>query len=156
MPKIIDSTDDPMEIAINEAKASADIGEVPVGAVIVNENGKIISRSGNLIETFQDPTAHAEILTIRAAAMTLGTWRLTNCDIYVTLEPCAMCASAIQHARIRRIYFGCEDYKGGAINNGVKLFNQGNCNHIPEIYDGIQSKKSKLLLKNFFATLRKK
>ena len=130
MLKITNSTEDPMEIAIKEAKASADIGEVPVGAVIVNENGKIISRSGNLIETLQDPTAHAEILSIRAAAMTLGTWRLTKCDIYVTLEPCSHygktgpCAMALIDAGVSRVVVACEDPNPLVSGKGIKLLEE--------------------------------
>ena len=146
---------DPMEIAFEEAKKAYENNEVPVGAVIADSYGNIISRAFNQVETQQDPTAHAEILAIKRATVKIGNKRLTNCNLYVTLEPCSMCASAIEQSRIKRLYFGCEDHKKGAVNNGAKIFNQKSCNHKPEIYDGIKEKECSNLLKEFFKSLRK-
>ena len=147
---------EPMEIAFKEAKKAYKNNEVPVGAVITDSYGNIISRAFNQVETQQDPTAHAEILAIKKATVKIGNKRLTDCNLYVTLEPCSMCASAIEQSRIKRLYFGCEDLKKGAVNNGVKIFNQKSCNHKPEIYDGIKEKECSNLLKKFFKHLRKK
>ncbi len=147
---------EPMEIAFKEAKKAYETNEVPVGAVITDSHGNIISRAFNQVETQQDPTAHAEILAIKRATVKIGNKRLTNCNLYVTLEPCSMCASAIEQSRIKRLYFGCEDHKKGAVNNGVKIFNQKSCNHKPEIYDGIKENECSNLLKEFFKHLRKK
>ena len=143
----------PMQSAIDEARTSAARGEVPIGAVIVRE-GKIIASAHNLTETNADPTAHAELLAIRAACATLKTPRLTDCDLYVTLEPCAMCAAAISFARIRRLYFGAHDEKGGGVTNGARFFSQATCHHKPEIYGGISERECAELLKDFFKARR--
>ena len=142
-----------MERAIEVAKRAAARGEVPVGAVIV-ENGKLLVQAGNRIEVDKDPTAHAEILVIRAAAEALNKPRLIGCDLYVTLEPCAMCAAAISFARIRRLYFGAYDPKGGGVENGSRFFGQSTCHHAPEVYGGISEGKCGELLKDFFRKLR--
>lgn len=142
-----------MKIAIARAEEAAARGEVPVGAVLVH-NGEVISHSGNLVENRKDPTAHAEILVIREGAKLLGNTRLTECDLYVSLEPCAMCAGAISHARIRRVYFGAWDLKMGAVENGPRFFDQPTCHHKPEVYGGINRSESENLLKEFFAARR--
>jgi tRNA(adenine34) deaminase len=143
----------PMESALAEARAAAAIGEVPVGAVIVRD-GVVIARAGNRVVTQRDPTAHAEVLAIRAAAAALGSERLGDCDLYVTLEPCPMCAAAIAFARMRRLYFGAGDPKGGAVENGVRLFSQPTCHHRPEVYGGLSAAVSATLLRDFFAARR--
>ena len=125
-----------MSIALDEARAAAARGEVPVGCVIVRGD-EVIARAGNRTMADKDPTAHAEMLAIRAAAAALGTERLTDCDLYVTLEPCAMCAAAMSFARIRRLYFGAADPKGGAVEHGPRFFAQPTCHHRPEVYGGI-------------------
>ncbi len=142
-----------MAIALEEAEMAKSRNEVPVGAVIVNE-GKIISRAGNRTREFNDPTAHAEMLAIRDAAKSLGKERLVNCDLYVTLEPCPMCAAAISFARIRRLYFGASDEKGGAVENGVRLYQAKTCHHAPEVYSGISATSAAELLKTFFQEKR--
>ncbi|MFZ0844974.1 MAG: nucleoside deaminase [Pseudolabrys sp.] len=142
-----------MSIALEEARAAQGRGEVPVGCVVVCD-GKVIARAGNRTLSDKDPTAHAELIAIRAAAKTLGTERLTDCDLYVTLEPCAMCAAAISFARIRRLYFGASDAKGGAVENGVRFFSAPACHHRPEVYDGIDESESAALLKEFFQARR--
>ena len=142
-----------MSDALTLARESQRAGEVPVGAVVVH-NGTIIGRGHNLTRTGQDPTAHAEIVAIREAARTLGTDRLENCDLWVTLEPCAMCAGAIAHARIRRLYYGASDPKGGAVESGIRFFNADTCHHRPEIYGGLEEQASALLLTDFFASRR--
>jgi tRNA(adenine34) deaminase len=142
-----------MDIALEEARGSAAAGEVPVGCVIVR-GGQIIAKAGNRTLADRDPTAHAEMLAIREAARVLGTERLTDCDAYVTLEPCAMCAGAISFARIRRLYYGAADPKGGAVDNGVRFFASATCHHRPEIYGGIGESGSSALLKQFFADRR--
>lgn len=138
-----------MDLALEEASAAATRGEVPVGAVIV-QDGNVLARAGNRTREFNDVTAHAEILAIRQAAEVLGSERLIDADLYVTLEPCTMCAAAISFARLRRLYFGAEDEKGGAVTSGVRFFNQPTCHHGPEIYPDIASEDAKLLLKSFF------
>ncbi len=138
-----------MQIALEEARAAAERGEVPVGCVIVRD-GDIIARAGNRTVADKDPTAHAELLAIRQAAVVLGSERLTDCDLYVTLEPCAMCAAAMSFARIRRLYFGAADPKGGAVENGVRFFSAPTCHHRPEVYGGINESESAVLLKEFF------
>ena len=145
---------DYMAMAFAEAEAAAQAGEVPVGAVIVAADGSVLARIGNAMRHTNDPTAHAEILALRAACATLGTDRLPDCDLYVTLEPCTMCAGAISHARIRRLYYGASDRKAGAVDNGVAFFNQPTCHHKPEVYGGIQEKAAARLLKDFFALRR--
>jgi len=142
-----------MDLALEEARAAADRGEVPVGAVIVRD-GVVLARAGNRTREFNDVTAHAEILAIRQAAATLGSERLTDADLYVTLEPCTMCAAAISFARLRRLYFGAEDEKGGAVTSGVRFFNQPTCHHGPEIYPDIASDDAMKLLKGFFRDRR--
>ena len=142
-----------MQIALEEARAAAERGEVPVGCVIVRD-GDIIARAGNRTVADKDPTAHAELLAIRQAAAALGSERLTDCDLYVTLEPCAMCAAAMSFARIRRLYFGAADPKGGAVENGVRFFSAPTCHHRPEVYGGINESESALLLKAFFQARR--
>jgi tRNA(adenine34) deaminase len=142
-----------MAIALDEARAAAARGEVPVGAVMVR-GGDVLARTGNRTLAERDPTAHAELLAIRAAARALNTERLTDCDLYVSLEPCAMCAAAISFARIRRLYYGAADPKGGAVDNGVRFFNAPTCHHRPEIYGGIAESEAGVLLKDFFAARR--
>lgn len=144
-----------MSAALALARQAASDGEVPVGAVLVCE-GEIIASSGNLTEAQNDPTAHAEIIVIRAAAKLRGTPRLPDCDLYVTLEPCAMCAAAISHARIRRLYFGAWDAKMGAVENGPRFYQQPTCHHAPEVYGGIHAAESEALLKDFFAVRRQR
>lgn len=142
-----------MQIAIEEARAAEARGEVPIGCVIVQE-GAIVARAGNRTIADRDPTAHAELLAIRAAAAALGSERLTDCDLYVTLEPCAMCAAAMSFARIRRLYFGAADAKGGAVEHGVRFFAASTCHHRPEVYGGLSESESKALLKDFFQARR--
>jgi tRNA(adenine34) deaminase len=142
-----------MDLALDEAHAAAKRGEVPVGCVITR-NGAVITRAGNRTLADHDPTAHAEIVAIRAAGRALGSERLDDCDLYVTLEPCAMCAAAIAFARIRRLYYGAPDPKGGAVDNGVKFFASGSCHHRPEIYGGLAEAEASALLKGFFQERR--
>jgi tRNA(Arg) A34 adenosine deaminase TadA len=143
----------PMQAALDEARAAAARGEVPVGAVLVAD-GAIVARDGNRTLELKDPTAHAEMLVIRAAAQALGSERLGGCDLYVTLEPCPMCAGAISFARIRRLYFGADDPKGGAVENGVRLYTQPTCHHAPEVYGGLSAAPAAALLRDFFAARR--
>ena len=142
-----------MSLALDEARAAQARGEVPVGCVIVAD-GKVIARAGNRTLADKDPTAHAEMLAIRAAAAALGGERLTDCDLYVTLEPCAMCAAAMSFARIRRLYFGAADPKGGAVEHGVRFFAQATCHHRPEVYGGLAEAETSELLRNFFRQRR--
>jgi tRNA(adenine34) deaminase len=142
-----------MDIALEEARAAQARGEVPVGCVIVRD-GEVIARTGNRTVENHDPTAHAELLALRAAAAAIGSERLTGCDLYVTLEPCAMCAAAMSFARIRRLYYGAADPKGGAVDNGVRFFSAPTCHHRPEVYGGVREGDASLLLKDFFATRR--
>ena len=142
-----------MSIALEEAHAAGARGEVPVGCVVVRD-GTIVARAGNRTIADHDPTAHAELITIRAAALALGSERLTDCDLYVTLEPCAMCAAAMSFARIRRLYFGAADPKGGAVEHGVRFFAAPTCHHRPEVYGGINESECGELLKNFFQARR--
>ena len=142
-----------MDAALAEAETAGELGEVPVGAVIVHD-GAILAAAGNRTRADRDVTAHAEILVIRSAAERLGSERLTDCDLYVTLEPCAMCAAAISFARIRRLYYGAADPKGGAVEHGVRFFHAGTCHHAPEIYSGIGEAASSNLLKAFFKDRR--
>lgn len=143
-----------MDTALAEARAAAARGEVPVGAVVVNSAGEVLAQAGNRTRELNDPTAHAEILALRAACAQLGTERLTGCDLYVTLEPCPMCASAISQARIARLYFGAADPKSGGINQGPKVFSHPQSHHQPEIYDGIGQEDAAELLKAFFRDKR--
>ena len=145
---------EPMLRAFAEAAKAADSGEVPVGAVIVDKLGNILAVAGNRTLTDHDPTAHAEMIAIREAAAKLGSERLIDCDLYVTLEPCAMCAGAISHARIRRLYFAASDEKMGAVENGPVFFNQPTCHHKPEVYGGIGEQRAKRLLTDFFRNRR--
>jgi len=142
-----------MAEAVNEARLAANLGEIPVGAVIV-QNDRIISRGHNLRETGKRATAHAEIVAIERACETLGRWRLDDCDLYVTLEPCPMCAGAIINARIRRVYFGAADEKAGAVGSVVDLLRKCPFNHSPEVYEGIMEDECKALLTVFFKNLR--
>jgi len=143
-----------METALAEAQAAAARGEVPVGAVIVDVNGDIIARAGNRTRELNDPSAHAEILVIRAACEAVQSERLTGYDLYVTLEPCAMCAAAISFARIRRLYFATSDPKGGAVEHGTCFFAQPTCHHAPEVYGGIDEIRAGEILKEFFKERR--
>jgi tRNA(adenine34) deaminase len=142
-----------MDIALEEARAAGEAGEVPVGCVIVHD-GAVIARAGNRTLADADPTAHAELVAIRQAASLLGSERLRDCDLYVTLEPCAMCAGAVSFARIRRLYYGAADPKGGAVDNGVKFFASPTCHHRPEVYGGLAELEASALLKEFFRERR--
>jgi len=142
-----------MQLALQEARAAQEAGEVPVGCVIARDNA-VIARAGNRTLRDRDPTAHAELLAIRQASAALGSERLTGCDLYVTLEPCTMCAAAISLARVRRLYYGAEDPKGGAVENGVRFFAAATCHHRPEIYGGIRAQDAAKLLREFFALRR--
>jgi len=142
-----------MDLAFAEARAAGAAHEVPVGCVIVRGD-EVVARAGNRTLRDRDPTAHAELLVIRAAAAKLGSERLTDCDLYVTLEPCAMCAAAISFARIRRLYFGAADPKGGAVEHGVRFFAAPTCHHRPEVYGGMGEQEAAPLLREFFAARR--
>jgi len=142
-----------MEEALAEARAAAKAGEVPIGCVIVRA-GALIARSRNATIAARDPTAHAEMLAIRAAAAALQSERLVDCDLYVTIEPCPMCAAAISFARIRKLYYGAADPKGGAVENGVKLYASPTCHHRPEVYAGIAEREAAALLQDFFRARR--
>lgn len=144
----------PMALALEEAAAAAARGEVPVGAVIVDRKGMVLSRAGNRVMEDRDPTAHAEMLAIRQAAARISSERLIDCDLYVTLEPCAMCAQAISFARLRRLYFGAADPKGGGVEHGARIFDQPTCHHRPEIYGGLSESRAAAILKDFFAARR--
>jgi tRNA(adenine34) deaminase len=142
-----------MQIALEEARTAQARGEVPVGCVIVRD-GAVIARAGNRTLADKDPSAHAELLAIRQAASALGSERLIDCDLYVTLEPCTMCAAAMSFARIRRLYFGASDPKGGAVENGVRFFMAATCHHRPEVYGGMNESECGSLLRDFFAARR--
>jgi len=142
-----------MEMALNQARLAAQRGEVPVGAVLVRD-GQVLAQSGNRVEQASDPTAHAEILAIRAAAAELKTPRLDGADLYVTMEPCAMCAQAIAFARLRRVYFAAYDPKGGGVEHGAKVFDHPTCNHRPEVYGGLRESEAAHILKEFFQARR--
>ncbi|GAA4823743.1 nucleoside deaminase [Sphingosinicella ginsenosidimutans] len=144
---------DPMRAALDRARAAAAEGEVPVGAVVVRD-GEIVASAGNAPRALHDPTAHAEMLALRAAAHRMGRERLEDCDLWVTLEPCAMCAGAIALARIRRLYYGAADPKGGAVEHGPRFFSQPTCHHRPEIYAGIGDGEAGEMLRNFFRARR--
>ena len=146
-------SNDPMSVAFAEALAAEGRGEVPIGAVIVHD-GAILARAGNATVARDDPTAHAEMLAIRAATGTFGSQRLAEADLYVTLEPCTMCAAAISFARIRRLYFAASDPKGGAVESGVRFFTQPTCHHAPEVYGGIRASEAGEMLKTFFRERR--
>ncbi|MEO1019599.1 MAG: nucleoside deaminase [Pseudomonadota bacterium] len=144
----------PMRLALAQAEAAAKRGEVPIGAVIVGADGRVLAAAGNEVERQGDPTAHAEILALRRAAAGFGRPRLVDCDLYVTLEPCPMCAQAIAFARIRRLYFGAEDAKGGGVEHGPRIFSSPSCHHRPEVYGGLAVTEAANLLKTFFALRR--
>jgi tRNA(Arg) A34 adenosine deaminase TadA len=141
-------------MALAEAEAALRRGEVPVGAAVVEPDGTLLARAGNRTRELADPTAHAEILAIRQACAAKGTDRLVNADIYVTLEPCAMCATAISFARMRRLYFGATDPKGGGVEHGARIFSQPTCHHAPQVYGGIEESHAAGLLRDFFAARR--
>jgi len=143
-----------MDMALQEARAAGERGEVPVGCVIVR-GGEVVSRAGNRTLADRDPTAHAEIIAIRQAAAALGSERLDGCDLYVTLEPCVMCAGAVAFARIRRLYYGAPDPKGGAVDHGVEFFASPTCHHRPDVYGGLAEAEASALLKDFFKARRK-
>ncbi|MBS0220981.1 MAG: nucleoside deaminase [Proteobacteria bacterium] len=143
-----------MERALSEARAAAERGEVPIGAVIVGPDGTFLASAGNRTQADRDPTAHAELLAIRAAAVAVGAPRLVECDLYVTLEPCPMCAQAISFARLRRLYYGASDPKGGGVEHGPRIFGQPTCHHRPEIYGGIGESEAAALLQGFFRERR--
>jgi tRNA(adenine34) deaminase len=144
---------EPMRAALDAARAAAETSEVPVGAVVM-QGERVVAVAGNAPRTLHDPTAHAEILAIRAAAQALGRDRLEDCDLWVTLEPCAMCAGAIAHARIARLYYAASDPKGGAVEHGPRFFTQPTCHHRPEVYPGIGEGEASALLRDFFAARR--
>jgi len=143
-----------MDIALDEARAAAARGEVPVGAVIVSESGTIIAQAGNKTREMNDPTAHAEILALRAACAAVGSERLVGHDLYVTLEPCPMCAAAISFARIRRVYYGASDPKSGGVEQGPRIWSHPQSHHKPDVYEGIGAKEAQALLRDFFDTRR--
>ena len=143
-----------MDRALAQARLAAERGEVPIGAVIVGPDGEVLAEAGNRTEGDRDPTAHAELLAIRAAAARLGAPRLVECDLYVTLEPCPMCAQAISFARLRRLYYGAADPKGGGIDHGPRIFSQPTCHHRPEVYAGIAESEAGELLRDFFKARR--
>jgi tRNA(adenine34) deaminase len=142
-----------MDLALAQARSAAEAGEVPVGCLIVRD-GMVLAQAGNRTLVDRDPTAHGEMIAIRAAAAAIGSERLADCDLYVTLEPCAMCAAAIAFARIRRLYYGASDPKGGAVENGVRFFSSPTCHHRPEVYAGIGEAEASALLKEFFCARR--
>jgi tRNA(adenine34) deaminase len=144
----------PMKLAFEEAEAAFSRGEVPVGAVITTAEGEVLAKAGNRTLELKDPTAHAELLAIRSAAARMVSERLVGCDLYVTIEPCAMCAAAISFARLKRLYFGAADPKMGAVENGPRLFHMPTCHHRPEVYGGIGEAQAASLLKSFFAARR--
>ncbi len=148
------ATQSPMALALVEARAAAARGEVPVGAVIVTANATLIARAGNRTRELNDPTAHAEILAIRAACAQIGAERLVGCDLYVTLEPCPMCAGAVSAARLRRVYYGASDPKSGGIEQGPRVFSHATCHHVPDVYPGIGEAEATDLLRTFFAAKR--
>ncbi len=143
-----------MDLALAEAEQAAARGEVPVGAVVVDADGRVLAAAGNRTRELNDPTAHAEVLAIRAACAMLGSERLNGCDLYVTLEPCPMCAGAISFARVRRLYYGAADPKGGGVAHGPRVFAHATCHHVPEVYDGLSEAPASALLRRFFAARR--
>ena len=142
-----------MELALKAAESAGNSGEVPIGCVIVRDNA-VVASAGNRTLTDRDPTAHAEIIAIRNAARTIGSERLVDCDLYVTLEPCTMCAAAISFARIRRLYYGAADLKGGAVDSGVRFFASPTCHHTPEVYSAVGENEAAALLREFFKARR--
>lgn len=143
-----------MDVALDEARAAAARGEVPVGAVVVSPEGEVVARAGNRTRELSDPSAHAEMLAIRAACKGLGQERLAGYDLYVTLEPCPMCAGVISAARIARLYYGAADPKSGGTAHGARVFAHPQCHHVPEVYDGIAAREAEAMLKDFFALKR--
>jgi len=143
-----------MRRALSEAEAAGQRGEVPIGAVVVGPDGALIAAAGNRTRELNDPTALAEILVIRAACAALGSERLIGCDLYVTLEPCPMCAAAISFARLRRLYYGAADPKGGGVEHGARVFSQPTCHHAPELYPGLAEAQAGALLRTFFQAKR--
>jgi tRNA(Arg) A34 adenosine deaminase TadA len=143
-----------MDRALALARAAAAMGEIPVGAVIVAPDGRVLAEAHNLTRQRKDPTAHAELLAIQQAAQALQSERLIDCDLYVTLEPCPMCAAAISFARVRRLYYGASDPKSGGVEQGPRIFSHSTCHHVPEIYPGLAEAESRALLERFFAGLR--
>lgn len=143
-----------MDLALEQARLAAGRGEVPVGAVVVDSTGRVLAADGNRTRQLNDPTAHAEILAIRAACAAMRDERLTGCDLYVTLEPCPMCAGAISFARLRRLYFGASDPKGGGVEYGPRVFSHSTCHHRPEVYGGLSESTAAEILKTFFAERR--
>lgn len=144
----------PMDLALDEARAAERRGEVPIGAVIVSPSGETVARAGNRTLELKDPTAHAELLAIREACAVLGSERLIDCDLYVTLEPCPMCAAAISFARIRRLYYGAADEKGGGVDHGPRIYSHPTCHHRPDVYGGIGESDAAAMLRAFFAARR--
>lgn len=144
----------PMEIALDEARAAAERGEVPVGAVVLGPDGVLLARAGNRVEADRDASAHAELLALRAAAAALGDPRLTGCDLFVTLEPCPMCAQAASFFRVRRLVFGAYDPKGGGVEHGARVFDASSCHHRPEIIGGVRESEAAALLRAFFSARR--
>ncbi|MEM9549552.1 MAG: nucleoside deaminase [Pseudomonadota bacterium] len=144
-----------MDLALREAEDAARRGEVPVGAVLVDPDGRVVARDGNRTRELHDPTAHAELLVIRAACAEVGSQRLPGHDLYVTLEPCAMCAAAIAAARIARLYYGADDPKSGGVAHGARIFSHAQAHHVPEVYDGIAAEQAAALLRDFFRPKRK-
>ncbi len=153
MPREAGEASDPMSVAFGEARAAERRDEAPIGAALARD-GVVIARAGNRTRELADPTAHAELLVIREAAAAIGSERLVGCDLYVTLEPCAMCAGAISHARIRRLYYAAPDPKGGAVDHGPRFFSQPTCHHAPEVYGGIRESEAATMLRAFFAARR--
>ena len=145
---------EPMSRALDLARQAADAGEAPIGAVVADASGRIIAEARNRVEELSDPTAHAEILAMRAAGAALRSSRLMDCDLYVTLEPCPMCAGAIAHARLRRLIFGAYDPKGGGVEHGARVFDRSTCHHRPEIIGGVRESESRELLRAFFQERR--
>jgi tRNA(adenine34) deaminase len=148
-----ENKDDPMSLAFTEARSAELRGETPIGAALVRE-GTVIATAGNRTRVLSDPTAHAEMIVIREAAARIGSERLVGCDLYVTLEPCVMCAGAISFARLRRLYYAAPDPKGGAVDNGPRFFRQPTCHHAPEVYGGLRESEAAELLRAFFAVRR--
>ncbi len=143
-----------MDLALDEARAAGARGEVPVGAVVVDPAGRIVAQAGNRVRELRDPTAHAEVLAIRAACALADSERLPGHDLYVTLEPCPICAGTVSAARIARLYYGAADPKGGGVAHGARVFVHAQCHHVPEVYDGLSAEASEALLRDFFAGLR--
>jgi tRNA(adenine34) deaminase len=148
-----ENKDDPMSVAFEEARSAELRGEAPIGAALIRD-GAVIASAGNRTRELSDPTAHAEMIVIREAAAKLGSERLVGCDLYATLEPCAMCAGAISHARVRRLYYAASDPKGGAVDHGPRFFRSPTCHHAPEVYGGLRESEAAAMLKTFFAARR--